>query len=190
MRSIFLVVCILSLPFFGVAQSKRKMKKIAAQVEQAKAQQAVAIAQKNNKPATIEGASLPSFRLIDMQGQSFTETDIPQGKPILLTLFNPMCDHCQKVAMTLRDSIDKFNNVVILFVTGLNLLNELPNFSQSSGLDGIKNFILCGAQEDFTKQIFLSKGIPQMMLYNKDHLLQKVFFEIINVDSTLHYLNK
>jgi hypothetical protein len=140
------------------------------------------------KPLAIKGAPLPSFTFVTAQQTRMTLEQLPSDKPVLLALFNPMCDHCQKVATTIRDHIKEFEHVTILFVTGMNFMNELANFSKLSGIETFPNFIVCSAQEEFTEQLFEAKGIPQIMLYNRDHLLQKTYYENITVKDVLNYL--
>ncbi|HOZ51994.1 MAG TPA: hypothetical protein PLU17_09065, partial [Chitinophagaceae bacterium] len=71
-----------------------------------------------------------------------------------------------------------------------NLLEEIPNFISQSSIIDFPNFKVCASNEEYTVQIFQSKGIPQIMMYNKDRILQHIMFETIDIDLALSHLSK
>ena len=192
---ILFVLCF-SIIFLCHAQDKKSTKRMEEQVRIAKEQQAalkhaqVKENEPNKQPFTIPGSVLVPLKITTRAGAIMTQDDLPKGQPLMLVLFNPMCDHCQKVATTLQEHIDVFKDITVVFLTGLNLINEVQNFITASGIIEGRTIILGGTDMELSSKIFMSKGIPQMMLYNKDHILQHTFFETLNIDSTLHYLKK
>ena len=168
--------CFAILPLVAHSQDKKTMKRLEAQVKLAKEQEAASHEHQNstekNLKLTKPGAKFLPFHMVDDANQMFTDEDLPEGKPILLVLFNPMCDHCQRVAKAILANRAKFSNVTIVFTCGMNLLGELKNFKEQSGIVNVPNFKVCGSSEEYTGQLFMSKGIPQMMTYNKDRIFK------------------
>jgi len=185
-----LLLSLLACPFFMTAQQKKSTKKLEEQVRKAKEDAAANEKQQPTKPAATPGAKLPPFQFVTHEGPRMTNQNLVPDQPLLLVLFNPMCDHCQKVAIEVKENIAKFKNMNILFVCGMNPAVEIPNFIQSTGLENYPMIKIVASPEEFMNQIFESKGIPQIMMYNKDLILQKTFYESIDVDKALMYLKK
>jgi len=191
-----LVVFCFSIIFLCHAQDKKSTKRMEEQVRIAKEQEAasrhgqVKETEPNKQPFTIPGSALVQLNLTTPKGAMMTQNDLPKDQPLMLVLFNPMCDHCQKVATTIQEHIDLFKDITVVFLTGMNLISEIQNFITASGIIECRTVIFGGTDMELSSKIFMSKGIPQMMLYNKDHILQRTFFETLNIDSTLHYLKK
>ncbi len=188
----------LSLSFFFLshAQEKKSTKRMEEEVRIAKEQEAashqaqVKLLDPSKQPFAVPGSALVPLKVTTPAGAMITENDLPKDQPLMLVLFNPMCDHCQKVATTIQAHIDLFKGITIVFITGMNLIDEVKNFIAVSGVKESHSVILGATDMDLSSKIFMSKGIPQMMMYNKDHILQNTFFETLNIDSTLHYLRK
>ncbi|QLH44842.1 MAG: hypothetical protein HWD58_04055 [Bacteroidota bacterium] len=69
----------------------------------------------------------------------------------------------------------------------MNQLELLKGFSDGTGLSTLSNALVGGDNSDLTSEIFEYKGIPQIMIYNKDHFLQKTFYKDLNLDSLAYY---
>ncbi len=173
--------------------SQRKKKKLTLEEQVAIAriqeQEAKKMAQ---KPLTLEGAKLPKFNVLTSKEQLFFDTSAAPNKPFIMALFNPGCDHCMKTIQDFYKNLDRFKDATVLFVTGNNLWGELKNFLDISkvNLDGINNLIVSADHSDVLKDLFEYRGIPQVMIYNKEKVLQKMYFQDINMDSVLLYMNK
>lgn len=193
MKIIFLFcLVVFSIPSLLYGQSKRTMRRLEKQVKAARISDSLARIHdaERHKPSNKTGDALPEFRIVTSSQQMISRDDLPAGKPVLLVLFNPMCDHCQKVAMTIQDHLQQFEHVSIVFITGMNLLGELENFIRESRLTPSGRFIIAAGNEEFTAPLFESKGIPQIMAYDKAWKLQLVAIEKIDIDRTLEALGK
>ncbi|MFZ4751701.1 MAG: TlpA family protein disulfide reductase [Chitinophagaceae bacterium] len=167
-------------------QKKKSAKKAAPQSETA----APNFSANYEKPKAAPGAPLLEFNVVGHDEKIYFSRDIPFGKPVVLVLFNPSCGHCAEVAQKIKAQINQFLDVQFVFITGLNLLGELKTFAESTGIQDQKNIIVSADNSDVTKEIFEYKGIPQIMVYNKDHFLQKTFYKEVEMDSLRFYLNK
>ena len=146
--------------------------------------------QKTHDEASIN-SSLPVFQYITSTGKFITDTDLPKNKPIVMALFNPTCDHCQKAIVEMKEKNEVFKNVTIVFVSSIANYTDLDNFVKITDVSTYPNFYICAAQDRFITSYFMPNWIlPQVMVYNKQRKLKKIFYETINTDSLLTYLNK
>ncbi|GBL35644.1 hypothetical protein EMGBS15_12390 [Filimonas sp.] len=185
----------MSLPMLSLAQTKKSTKQLEQQVQKAKEQAAAAQkaedeAAAKKQPYTQLGASLLPLKIVTPGGTMITQHDLPENQPVLLVLFNPMCDHCLKSATDIQQHISSFKDVTVVYITGMNLIDKIKEFITSSGSVESKNFVFGGVDKEMSNQIFISKGIPQFMMYNKDRILQHIDFETLDIEATLKYLKK
>jgi thiol-disulfide isomerase/thioredoxin len=144
----------------------------------------------NEKPFAKAGASLPAFHLVTSDEQSFFDKDLDSKKPLLLVIFNPSCGHCVDFGKIIKDSISKLPEMEILFVTALNQLGELKKYLDETGLEGMPNVRVTADNSDVSKYLFEYNGIPQIMIYNKQKVLQKTFYKGAKMDSLNYYFRK
>ncbi|HOZ52207.1 MAG TPA: redoxin domain-containing protein [Chitinophagaceae bacterium] len=146
--------------------------------------------QKTHPEAPIN-STIPVFQYITSSGKFITDSDLPKNKPIVMALFNPTCDHCQKAIVEMKEKNEQFKNVTIVFVSSIANYVDLDNFVKITGVSTYPNFYICAAQDNFITSYFMPNWIlPQVMVYNKQRKLKKIFYETINTDSLLTYLNK
>lgn len=189
---IFFILCLSCMSLISFSQKKKKLS-LEEQVAIAKQQEAEANAKKNpEKPLTLIGAALPKFNVLTSKEQLFFDTSAAKNKPLILALFNPGCDHCMVAAKQFYDNLARFSDATVLFVTGNNLWGELKNFLDIAKIDltGIDHFVVAADHSDVLKDLFEYSGIPQVMIYNKDKILQKKFYQNIQIDSVVHYMNQ
>lgn len=176
----------------GSSSSSRKEGAMEESIRRAREQQAIyesaRSADPNAKPFARTGTELPAFQVVTVDEKAVFDTDLPKGKPVLLLLFNPGCGHCVDVGKALRDSMGKLKNVTLLFVTAQNQIAELPRYVQETGLGGFPNVIIAADNTNLQKYLFEYNGMPQIMVYGKDRVLQKTFYKYASTDSLLHYL--
>lgn len=187
-----LFLCLLScISLVSFSQKKKKRLSLEEQVAIAKIQEQEA--KKNvQKPLTLEGARLPKFNVLSSKEQLFFDTSAAPNKPLIMALFNPGCDHCMKTLQDFYKNLPRFADATIVFVTGNNLWGELKNFLDLAkvNLVGIQNLIVSADHSDVLKDLFEYNGIPQVMVYNREKILQKVYYKDIYMDSVILYMNK
>ncbi len=137
-----------------------------------------------------KGDMLPAFSFITAQGEEKKTSDLVQGQPVLLVLFNPSCGHCQKLLEQIRDNIAIFDKINIVFLTGKPLKEVLPNYVKNVKVDKMKEIMVVSDNSDITLKIFEYYGIPQIMLYNKDHKLEYMYYKDATNKQMLTHLRK
>ena len=142
---------------------------------------------KNNyeKALAQPGASMPALTWLSADEKIYADSNLRRHTPVILVLFNPSCGHCMEVAVTMKMRIQELFGVDIVFLTGGNLLAELPSFIQQTRLSGLPNVFVGTDYTDISKQLFEYNGIPQIMVYNKDHILLKTYYKQIDLDEII-----
>lgn len=158
--------------------------------EQEAAYQQAQLKNPNEKPLAKVGAKLPAFQVITASEESMFDTDLDKKKPLVLVLFNPSCGHCVDVAKAFKDSIDKVKGATVLFVTAKNQLGEIAGFVETTGVKHLKHFYVSAENTELNKYLFEYNGMPQIMIYNKEKILQKTFYKYAEMDSISHYIKK
>jgi thiol-disulfide isomerase/thioredoxin len=167
------------------AKAKKKSKKKIQEVEMT----SVPVLD-NAKPLTLVGAKFPTFSVVTHKQDMLLSSSLNNTKPKAIVLFNPGCGHCKEVLKKVVEQKSKFEGVDFVFICGLQLLEYIDGFAKEMKCENEKNIFVSCDNSDITKDIFEYKGIPQIMIYNKDQLLQKTFYKEIDIDSLQYYLNK
>ena len=144
------------------------------------------IQSENNKKREL----IPDIDFITAQRKEMTTADLVKGQPVLMVLFNPSCGHCQKLLEQIRDNISLFKNINIVFLTGKPLKEVLPNYVVNVKVDKMKEIMVVSDKEDITIKIFEYFGIPQIMLYNKEHKLEFMYYKDATNKQMLSHLRK
>lgn len=134
------------------------------------------------------GASLPPLTWLSADEKLYADSNLRQQTPLILVLFNPSCGHCMDVAVTMKSRIQELAGAEIVFLTGNNLLAELPSFIQQTRMTGMPNVHIGIDHTDVSKQLFEYNGIPQIMVYNKAHILLKTYYKQMNLDEIIRLI--
>lgn len=134
------------------------------------------------------GASLPRLTWLSADEKLFVDSNLRANTPIILVLFNPSCGHCMEVAVNMKARIQELAGAEIVFLTGNNLLAELPSFIQQTRMTGMPNVHIGIDYTDVSKQLFEYNGIPQIMVYNRSHVLLKTYYKQLNIDEVVRLI--
>lgn len=181
---VFILGCLLVV---GTSLAQHKKKKKTSDKPAASAASTPDYSAAYVKPKAAPGAPLADFNLLTAEQKLVLSRDLPADKPITLVLFNPGCGHCADVASAIKKNAERFAGIQFVFITAMNQLELLKGFSDGTGLSTLPNALVGGDNSDLTSEIFEYKGIPQIMIYNKEHFLQKTFYKDLNLDSLAYY---
>lgn len=140
------------------------------------------------KPLAQPGASLPSFAFLTSDEKVYFDSNLRKNTPVILVLFNPSCGHCIDVAVSMKSRINELAGADIVFLTGNNLLAELPSFIQQTRLHGLPNVYVGIDHSDVSKNLFEYNGIPQIMVYNQQHILLKTYYKQMELDEIVRLI--
>lgn len=196
MRRLFLIVLSISTLSVAKAQpnsssqsssSSSMNKSIQEAREQEAAYKAMQEKNPNEKPWAKVGAKLPAFHAVTWDEKSFFSSDLNPKKPLILVLYNPGCGHCVDMGKMLKDSMSVVKNAEIVFVAAKNQLGELKTYATETGLNEKPEVIVSAENTELNKYLFEYNGMPQIMVYNKDKVLQKTFYKYVTIDSLKFY---
>ncbi len=116
--------------------------------------------------------TLPDFLFENLKGKAFTNKDLKKKQQTIFIYFNSGCDYCQNEAKLIKEHIDKFNNVQLIFVS-IETIDEIKTFSKQYQLDNYDNItFLSDKRDDFTTR-FGATSVPYLLIYDQDQKLIK-----------------
>jgi len=146
--------------------------------------------------AAIEKLSLKrsiSNRLKNVPPLLLTLTDggpfvLPERTRLLLIIFDPACDHCQRQAHDVRLNLGRLPQCSVVWISTAPL-QDIATFSVEYQLDKISNVHFAGIKTDEMSTAFGSHFIPHLFIYGEDRRLIKEFKGETKMESILGYMN-
>lgn len=116
----------------------------------------------------LKNPTLPAFNILLQDSSSFYNTyNIPDGKPTVMVLFSPDCEHCQKFTAELLNKMDSLKGVNFVFFTPMPL-TELRKFAGKLELAKYKNILAVGKDYlYFSLPFYDVKYVPVISVYNR-----------------------
>ena len=136
-----------------------------------------------------KGAPIPPFIIEQPNGGKFSNNVLKPGKPVLLAIFSPQCDHCELALDTLRHFGKSLKNTSIVLVTEARHKPQLTGFLTKAGFDTVKAFRQVGIDKgNLVYDIYNFGMLPQFNIYNSQHKLVKSFSGNFPMDSLKMFL--
>lgn len=118
---------------------------------------------------------VPAFTIVVApDSTTFTNEELPKGKPMVLIFFNPDCEHCQKETKELLAYKEELKNIPIVMVSALSyrLVKEFYTEYNLASMPNVKmgqdiNYVL-GTKYHPTRY-------PAIFVYDAKGKLSKVF---------------
>ncbi len=127
-----------------------------------------AMGQTDSLPPYLKDRSLPDFRLLQADGKTWIiKADLAKGKPVMLMLFNPDCDHCQKQTWAIRQGIERLGDLQIVMATYRNttMIGQFDELYELFKFPSIRT----GRDEQYRLiPYFQPRGLPFMALYDAE----------------------
>jgi len=134
--------------------------------------------------------TLPPFAFKNiMDGKDFTEAQLDNEKPVLITYFHPECEYCQEQESLINQQLDSFSNYLLLMVSYADSA-AIKMFSEKYELSGHQNIIFLQDNKDMFKDIFGKSAVPTSFIYNKNRKLVKQIKGEAKIGELLKYLNE
>ncbi len=116
--------------------------------------------------------TVPTFALTSLDNGTFSDDDLQPGLNTVFIYFNSECDFCQHEAESIRDNLDKFNDVQFVFVSNESL-QAIRGFARQYGLtDQPRVHFLYDQDSRFLLQVDVP-SIPYLLIYDKQGALIK-----------------
>lgn len=122
--------------------------------------------------------TIPVFSYYTISGKEFSNTDLKDEIPIVFLYFNSECEHCQSEAEQIKNNIEKFEKVQLIFIS-FEEPKKINAFAKKYKLIGYdKITFLCDSKVSFTTT-FDVNSLPTVIIYDKNKkLLGKIKGEV------------
>jgi len=150
----------------------------------------VATAQSENEPPYKRFPTLPPLQLLLPDSSTvFSEKQLKKNRPVLVMLFSPDCDHCQKETEELISHIDQFSGIQIVMTTALPF-EKMKTFYDINRLDRYRNIIVGWDRYFLLPTFYRIKNYPFLAFYDKKGKLIDVFEGGPPIPVILSYFSK
>lgn len=122
--------------------------------------------------ATTVQNDLPNLSLTTIEGAEITIKNQP-GKVILI-LFQPECDDCQREAVQIKDNMEAFKGYSVYFISSA-AIPEITSFSKEYKLDGFENVIFGQTSVQNVLNTLGPIPAPSVYIYSNEGKLMKQF---------------
>jgi len=143
---------------------------------------------KKNKAENISDriSTLPEFTLPSMDGSIFNSSEISVG-PLLVTYFDPECEHCQYEISSLVKSKIPGSGTRILLISYVSS-KEIRSFMQQFNVNNDNVFTVLLDTTFIFSELFRTDVIPSNFIYNKDLKLVKTLRGETTIETITKYL--
>jgi len=112
--------------------------------------------------------SLPAFQIRMLDSHTIFNTfNIPKGKPTVLIMFSPDCDHCEQLSKMITDSIAAFDKVNLYLLSPMPL-SQIKQFALKNGLIKYKQIKVGQDFSYFMASFFKTDTVPFIVVYDKE----------------------
>lgn len=119
--------------------------------------------------------------------QLHNSTTMLNGKPTVIILFDPDCEHCQYEAEQLSKRNAEFSNASVYLLT-----TQTPGraraFARHYGLDTLAMMHVGTLSPEESRVVFGPTSVPHLFIYGADGRLRKEFKGETKIESLLKYL--
>lgn len=129
---------------------------------------------KHKKEISENIKTIPTFNFQNVNGGRFTNENLIKNTPTLFVYFDSECEFCNEEAEMIKQNIDKFSPIQLIFVSIENP-NKIKEFAINHKLINYDKInFLSDTQVSFAPT-FDVKSLPCLVLYDKDrHLIEKI----------------
>ncbi len=118
-----------------------------------------------------DGQALPAFRLQRTGNRTFSNSDLPKGRPVILVYFDPECAHCLELTDQLFEKIKSFAGCELLLVT-FKPVEDVAAFEVKYGLRDLPGVVVGTEGFSFAMRKYYQVMImPFTALYDQRHRL-------------------
>ncbi|MBA3828753.1 MAG: hypothetical protein H0X33_07435 [Taibaiella sp.] len=125
---------------------------------------------------------MPAFNIRKLDSVSvFNTYNIPKGKAVVLMLFMPECEHCQKMTERLIAGMDTVKNINFYLFSPAPLF-RVREFYAKYHLAKYKNIILAGeCIEDTYAMYYKARAVPYLTIYDRNKKYLRSFESTANL---------
>ena len=128
----------------------------------------------HKKEAAKNIKTIPDFSYKNINGGVFTNQNLQTSTPTLFIYFNSECEYCNEEAKMIKENVEKFQNVQLIFVS-FEKPEFIKTFATKHQLTSYDNIhFVCDNKVTFSTT-FDVKSLPCLVLYDKNQkLIEKI----------------
>lgn len=126
-------------------------------------------------PPYRKDSTLPNFLLLRQDSSWLSLAQIPKKTAVVITFFNPDCEHCQHEATQLANAMDKLKKIEFIWASYAPSFEEINAFAQKYHLNNLPNVHFVKDVNYSIPSFYHLEMTPYMVAYNKKRQLVKTF---------------
>lgn len=127
---------------------------------------------KEKKEAANRLQTIPTFSFQTMNGKPYSKDSLKPNTPTVFIYFHSTCDFCQHEAKSIRENIEQFKNIQLVFIS-IEPIEDIEAFSREYDLNNQTNTtFLYDSTDSFSGQ-FDATSIPYLLIYDRNQKLIK-----------------
>src|SRR5690606_3881027 len=136
-----------------------------------------------------KGAPIPPFKIDKSYGGTFTNYNLVKGKPVMIMIFSPQCEHCAYVIDSLKKYADQFKVTQFVALAEERHKEHMIPFMQRTKMPAYPLFKNTGTNKgEFIAAVYTQKILPQIIVYDADHKMVQIFDDNFSFDSLKPHL--
>ena len=141
----------------------------------------------NKKKEAVQ--SIPSFSLLDIDGNRITEKTLKKNTPVLFLFFNTECDLCHTELNDINSNQNALSDCQIIFFS-VEPADSIQNFLESISFNRTHNmFFLVDKKEELIETMDI-QATPTAVIYGRNGMLQKRFNGPVKIETLINYLSE
>lgn len=123
-----------------------------------------------------KGAPMPNFYVNKTDGGYIIPSQLKKGKPVMIMIFSPQCEHCAYIIDSLKTVRNDVKNTQLIFVAEERNKEYMQGFMEATKIKGDAFFKNIGTNKgELIYAIYTNKILPQITFYDAGHKLVKIF---------------
>jgi thiol-disulfide isomerase/thioredoxin len=123
-----------------------------------------------------KGAPMPNFYVDRTDGGYLIPSLLKKGKPVMIMIFSPQCEHCAYVIDSIKLSREDFKTTQLIIVAEERNKEFMEGFIEKAQIKGDALFKNIGTNKgELIAAIYTNKILPQLVFYDANHKLVKIF---------------
>ncbi len=116
--------------------------------------------------------TIPDFSFTTLNQKTYTKENLNTATPIIFIYFNSECHYCQHEAKSIKENIEQFKNVQLLFISE-EPIETIKTFAETYKLLENDNVRFLHDKNDIFSTQFDANSIPYLLIYDENQQLIK-----------------
>ena len=142
-------------------------------------------AQNQEQPPYLKNPVLPDFKILQKDSSTwFSKKDLKPGKPVMIMLFSPDCDHCQQQTKMILERIKDLGDLQIVMTT-FQPMEKMRKFYTEYAIAKYPTIRMGRDVSYFFGGFYKGRSIPYLAIYDRNQKLAKIYDGGATIDKLL-----